>query len=70
MLHSNGAHDEDRNSARRFAERVSQDRLCSFAGDQSRTLVFAYPEKCHLSRAARAFMEVAKKNQTSMYQEV
>ncbi|EFV70456.1 hypothetical protein CHCC14600_3941 [Bacillus licheniformis] len=38
--------------------------------DQSRTLVFAYPEKCHLSRAARAFMEVAKKNQTSMYQEV
>ncbi|MCY7777312.1 LysR substrate-binding domain-containing protein [Bacillus haynesii] len=38
--------------------------------DPSRTLVFAYPEKCYLSRAARAFMEMAKKNQTSMYEEV
>ncbi|MCY9445610.1 LysR family transcriptional regulator substrate-binding protein [Bacillus haynesii] len=38
--------------------------------DPSRTLVFAYPETCYLSRAARAFMETAKKNQTSMYEEV
>jgi len=38
--------------------------------DPSRTLVFAYPETCYLSWAARAFMEMVKKNQTSVYEEV
>ncbi|MEC0698285.1 LysR family transcriptional regulator substrate-binding protein [Bacillus haynesii] len=56
----------------RMVMRQGSDRIVyvPLQSDPSRTLVFAYPETCYLSRAARAFMETAKKNQTSMYEEV
>ncbi|TWK79920.1 Hydrogen peroxide-inducible genes activator [Bacillus paralicheniformis] len=56
----------------RMVMRKESDRIVyvPLQSDPSRTLVFAYSETCYLSRAAKAFMEMAKKKQTSMYEEV